>query len=936
MRTDGPLSGEAKKENDRYYLSINGIGVFTQTATGKYAYTVCFDQRNSGSSKSGAFVRAADTVAWDPGLYGNVAYSDDNNVYGDSGIYYNVKDAVLTLYIKSVNPENPSGYPIINEITVNGVKNEITVVDLENVIYFLSGTKTVAKVELEGNIDYEGFIFNQARRAYITTWNYQDTVIIEYPLITNDLRASYFGLGTRGGNMAVNAVSLKSAENVYVNDNVDDEAYITLDKYLFKTNELIKVNSVGYGVVALYKGDTLVMHYKAGKLDGFNANGGNAIIDGQTLLPLKAGEYTIKYVENDSVVSSFDITLYTDDDPVSLFTPEDLVRYAEDLNCNMGNINLIPYELNNGYITFINDGSLSSSDYNMYLATNNPDFTGADFFAIRYRTTAENQKYELFLGTATYAWPKNVQFSDKIIADGNWHTAIIDFSEYGMDKVAQFRLDLLNRNVEGGATIDVAWMGFFDSSEAAENYSKVKTIDCAEVDGAMMTSDTYFENGSVMVDGQAQEWLQYNKPYGISGVSNCAFRGWISFRNSDFTVEKFGYSVDGDFIYWDIGFSMVRPDVSAVYPNSMGYQITVDVDRLTEGEHTIELVVLATDGNIYSLSKWGEIKVIAGKTEDTSPSTGNVYNIQENGRMMADAYFENGKLLIDDGRAETWFINNIVDGTKGVETAGFRGWASISNDVKIAKFGYIIDDNDPVYNDTFMHERADVVAVGMPNGKGYQISVDLTTMEKGEHIITFVALGSDGNLYALDRWGEIRVVVGNKDDNGSTDENATSVKYDFTSLKDNGVALTNDTALTTFNNCASAKCLASIEVTKIFSGNSAGGAHPNEAGLIKTGTSHVAGKIVMSFGDKKVTKIEIKCHDFYKKSEKNPTNTNTVSVNGSEAQLSPYNETGAHEVTTFDIEASSTVTIDVADIRSTDITCNGGRITITEIIVYFE
>ena len=98
--------------------------------------------------------------------------------------------------------------------------------------------------------------------------------------------------------------------------------------------------------------------------------------------------------------------------------------------------------------------------------------------------------------------------------------------------------------------------------------------------------------------------------------------------------------------------------------------------------------------------------------------------------------------------------------------------------------------------------------------------------------------------------------------------------------------------------------------SKIYDGNGTGGAYANTAGLLKTGTGSAAGQITFTL-DAKASKVEIKCHDWYKKSEAYPTNSNNVAVNGSTDQLAPYNEEGTFEYLTFELaEASKTVTID--------------------------
>lgn len=103
----------------------------------------------------------------------------------------------------------------------------------------------------------------------------------------------------------------------------------------------------------------------------------------------------------------------------------------------------------------------------------------------------------------------------------------------------------------------------------------------------------------------------------------------------------------------------------------------------------------------------------------------------------------------------------------------------------------------------------------------------------------------------------------------------------------------------------------SVSATRIYDGNASGGAYENTAGFLKTGTSSVAGQIVFTL-DGLANKVEITCHDFYKKSSSYPTNSNTISVNGSEAVLAPYNTSATFGTLEFELaEASKTITIDI-------------------------
>ena len=152
-----------------------------------------------------------------------------------------------------------------------------------------------------------------------------------------------------------------------------------------------------------------------------------------------------------------------------------------------------------------------------------------------------------------------------------------------------------------------------------------------------------------------------------------------------------------------------------------------------------------------------------------------------------------------------------------------------------------------------------------------------------------------------------------------------TVTYNFaTTSTEKGTKLTNETALALFTASGSADVLTSVTVENIYDGNGDGGAHPQASGFIKAGKSKTDGTLTLDFGDKKVVKIEIKCHDWYTKSDSYPTNSNTVSVNGSDEVLAPYNEAGTPDVLTFTVDNASSVTIVAND-----------RVFIFEIVITF-
>ena len=95
-----------------------------------------------------------------------------------------------------------------------------------------------------------------------------------------------------------------------------------------------------------------------------------------------------------------------------------------------------------------------------------------------------------------------------------------------------------------------------------------------------------------------------------------------------------------------------------------------------------------------------------------------------------------------------------------------------------------------------------------------------------------------------------------------------------------------------------------VTASKIYCNTGSGGAYPNANGMVKGGTGSANGVITFTL-DVDVTKVEIKCHDFYKKDADHPTNSNSVKVNDLTEQLAPYNEEATFGTLTFELAAGS-------------------------------
>ena len=95
-----------------------------------------------------------------------------------------------------------------------------------------------------------------------------------------------------------------------------------------------------------------------------------------------------------------------------------------------------------------------------------------------------------------------------------------------------------------------------------------------------------------------------------------------------------------------------------------------------------------------------------------------------------------------------------------------------------------------------------------------------------------------------------------------------------------------------------------VTASKIYCNTGSGGAYPNANGMVKGGTGSANGVINFTL-DVDVSKVEISCHDFYKKDADHATNSNSVKVNDLEAQLAPYNEEGTFGTLTFELAAGT-------------------------------
>ena len=219
------------------------------------------------------------------------------------------------------------------------------------------------------------------------------------------------------------------------------------------------------------------------------------------------------------------------------------------------------------------------------------------------------------------------------------------------------------------------------------------------------------------------------------------------------------------------------------------------------------------------------------------------------------------------------------------------------------------------------------------------LTVDKTTVAVTCKLAAYVKL-VDGvpTLKARETNANPDVVVVDQGEGGGGGEQEVNPLTEALTLDFSGLNVTTATAFTADTLLAALKAsapegkadlvLSVASLSKVYNGNGSGGAHQNEAGLIKTGTGSAAGEMTVKFGAL-FNKVVINCHDFYAKSDDHPTNSNTVAVNGSDPVLAPYNTTGEWADLTFgSLTDTDTLKLDFANrvtIKSITLSYEGGE-----------
>ena len=517
-------------------------------ATGKYYFTTNILSAKDGASA--AFVRGAkEGFTWDPGYFGEGgAGTPHTTATGKAGIYYNVRNGVLVLTIKTYNGTDDKCD--VTEVKIPSCTGDITVVDLGNVIYFKSGDETVAKVVV-GNAKTLGTVDGMVDFLTITTWDNQYIEIYD-AYVAAELVGSDYGFANRIGKMQVTAFAYGSAQGIAYAPNLDVATTISVDKAVYTEGDFIAVTAsykdaalVGIYVAETYGSAEPVDYYVMGEKDGF-AN-------------IPAGEYIIVLADmNINILKTINVTVNLGG-LVSSYGPADfMARPNTSFGATFGTT--LSLGEDGKYVTLTMDpdapgiGGAHGTDYNWYFAfvgLPGYELTASPYMVIKYRTTATNiDKQEMFIatGATTFAGPgSNIVFTEKMICDGNWNYLYINFEDYGVtdaNTMNVLRFDFIN-GAPKGSTIDIEYINFYNTAEDAYKSTLEPKTYADPSDYVQVSNEVYLataDDGSFAPIVNAINLLNRDKQIGENGRYAISNNGWLWLSNTDTTLDLSKYS----------------------------------------------------------------------------------------------------------------------------------------------------------------------------------------------------------------------------------------------------------------------------------------------------------------------------------------------------------------------------------------------------------
>ncbi len=461
----------------------------------------------------------------------------------------------------------------------------------------------------------------------------------------------------------------------------------------------------------------------------------------------------------------------------------DFSKYSENFTADQKvgspNETVITELCNSGYVT------LESKGGDPYFILGNAltvPASQSDYVVIKYRTSTANATGEIYTGRSdglNWAAPMEKTHVDfAYVADGQWHTLMIDASGVWGDSkdanLTNFRFDFL----KSAGTIDISYIKFFATLEGAEA--------CMASENQEVTlSGEYIEGDDaiIIVGGgaySADKWVK------LTAAEN----GYTDADGNAYTTRADGVIFDAN--GFDTGMHLFVDDEGTPY--GAAHYFALEYQDPAAGAVEIDGVKYTYTTQVALTPKMDPVlpedNSVAGTITETC------------GTMSPDTLFIDGKQINDGGSHE--YIANVLGGKildidKTMSSFSLRGWsADLAGQQLVAEYGYQLNDMEPVFNAAWVNDGSDVNAViGATNASRYKIDIDVSTLADGIYNVYPLVKLADGTVQHLMVWGNIQFVKGGSwVQAGYTDGTNTYVKAEDGSVTVNGEAGTGKMLLT--------------------------------------------------------------------------------------------------------------------------------------------
>ncbi len=450
----------------------------------------------------------------------------------------------------------------------------------------------------------------------------------------------------------------------------------------------------------------------------------------------------------------------------------DFSQYVEDAKTTFDfqNPNTLEWDnlLNSGYITFKATGGdpytwIMGQKGLFDISTNK-----LGFMVVKYRTNHTGHM-EFFVQRADGVQPgqDGSYACTDITGDGFWHTAIVDASgSWGKadTKLTIFRFDPLAAGDPTGCEIDVSYIAFFATREAAEAYAAAETVS-KETKGEL----TYEDPAVLCLNGNY---------YTALNLLYLTDAGEGKYTGSDGKT----YTLKGARVLNEKGI-----DTGYVVPGVLDDGRIVGVDQLIPLTYQDPLAgAVEIDGRKYIYDKKVAVTAAykANDPEDTSVVSDKA-GLSGAG-MSPDTFFINEQ-TVQDGSAHD-YIRNVLGGVirdtgRNYSSVSFRGWAYTANDSSsITEYGYSLNNGEIIWNAAWVvapEGGLDVAVGGHANVTRYKIDVDMASLEDGWYNVYLFVRDTSGAEFRLATWGDFKIVKGGSlEQTGYADADGNSYPMD--------------------------------------------------------------------------------------------------------------------------------------------------------------